>query len=219
MREDVGVNHVELSLNLVAADVVDRAGVFVDDQVFCRGRKPAVGGGGVSGGKPPQRCRWRREGTSPSSPCMAPWLGPTPGSCGRPAPGAPPSDTWGVRSRSHTSSANTPPPPERLPAQLLVLAHALDKLLRRTLDDDEHRSGVGGGADLLGADLRDGGDESADGRGGGGARQSEGHLFPSVRHTATVLQGCDERSDGRGAPGGEGGGGQNGGVNVDSSIS
>lgn len=41
MWEDLGVNHVQLSLNLVASDVVDRADVFVEDQVFCCGWKPA----------------------------------------------------------------------------------------------------------------------------------------------------------------------------------
>lgn len=35
------MDHVELSLNLVTSDVVDRARVFVKDQVFCRRWKPA----------------------------------------------------------------------------------------------------------------------------------------------------------------------------------
>lgn len=39
--KDLRVNHVELRLDLVAADVVDRTRVFVHDQVFRWGRKPA----------------------------------------------------------------------------------------------------------------------------------------------------------------------------------
>lgn len=35
------MDHVELGLNLVTSDVVDRARVFIKDQVFCRRWKPA----------------------------------------------------------------------------------------------------------------------------------------------------------------------------------
>lgn len=39
--KDLRVDHVQLGLDLVAPDVVKRTDVFVEDQVFCRGRKPA----------------------------------------------------------------------------------------------------------------------------------------------------------------------------------
>lgn len=39
--EDLWVDHVELSLDHVAPDVVYRADVLVEDQVFCGGREPA----------------------------------------------------------------------------------------------------------------------------------------------------------------------------------
>lgn len=41
LREDLRVDHVQLRLDLVAPDVVDRGHVFVQDQMFCRGWKPA----------------------------------------------------------------------------------------------------------------------------------------------------------------------------------
>ena len=41
LREDLGVDHVQLGLDLVTPDVVDRADLFVEDQVFRRGREPA----------------------------------------------------------------------------------------------------------------------------------------------------------------------------------
>lgn len=44
LREDLWVDHVQLSLDLVAPDVVGRAHVLVQDQMFCRGRKPATSG-------------------------------------------------------------------------------------------------------------------------------------------------------------------------------
>lgn len=40
LREDLRVDHVQLRLDLVAADVVDGGHVFVQDQMFRRGRKP-----------------------------------------------------------------------------------------------------------------------------------------------------------------------------------
>lgn len=39
--KDLWVNHVQLSLDLVTSDVVDHKDVFIKDQVFCCGRKPA----------------------------------------------------------------------------------------------------------------------------------------------------------------------------------
>lgn len=42
MREDVGVDHVELRLDLVAADVVGGAGVLVQDQVLGAGWEPVT---------------------------------------------------------------------------------------------------------------------------------------------------------------------------------
>lgn len=39
--KDLRVDHVQLGLDLVAPDVVGRTDVFVEDQVFRRGRKPA----------------------------------------------------------------------------------------------------------------------------------------------------------------------------------
>lgn len=38
--KDLRVNHVELRLNLVASDVVDRAHLFVEDEMLGRGWKP-----------------------------------------------------------------------------------------------------------------------------------------------------------------------------------
>lgn len=40
LREDLRVDHVELGLDLVAPDVVDRGHVFVQDQMFRRGWEP-----------------------------------------------------------------------------------------------------------------------------------------------------------------------------------
>lgn len=65
LREDLRVDHVELGLDLVAPDVVDRGHVLVQDQVFRPGRKPAKAKRTVP---TPTILRKREGGDSPTSP-------------------------------------------------------------------------------------------------------------------------------------------------------
>lgn len=97
LREDLRVDHVQLGLDLVAPGVVDRGHVFVQDQMFRRGWKPAKAKQTV----PTPTILREREGgdrqTSPSSSCTDRCSERALGRCAPPAlrrPRGLPSDIW-----------------------------------------------------------------------------------------------------------------------------
>lgn len=94
------MDHVELGLNLVTSDVVDRARVFIKDQVFCRRWKPAET---QTTECSVDKMLWQnifrqREKlqTSPSTSCIGLFSKQTLESCGPPTQQGPPSHLSGI---------------------------------------------------------------------------------------------------------------------------
>lgn len=85
LREDLWVDHVQLGLDLVAPDVVDRGHVFVQDQMFRRGWKPAKAKRTVPMPAPLRKRDRGGSQTSPSRSCTHLCSGRTLGRCAPPA--------------------------------------------------------------------------------------------------------------------------------------
>lgn len=96
-REDLRVDHVQLSLDLVAPDVMGRAHVFIQDQMFRPGWKPTKTRPTGQMVTFLHKCDLQKGQTSPSRSCIDPCSGPALGPRAPPAPGRPrtlPSDIW-----------------------------------------------------------------------------------------------------------------------------
>lgn len=93
------MDHVELGLNLVTSDVVDRARVFIKDQVFCGRWKPAET---QSTECSVHKMLWQKFSdreklqTSPSTSCIDLFSKQTPESCGPPTQQGHPSHLSGI---------------------------------------------------------------------------------------------------------------------------
>lgn len=156
LREDLRVDHVQVSLDLMAPGVVGGAHVLVQEQMFCGRWKPTRAEQTGQRQSVFPNLDLKVEPLHPGLVLIRVQdplrgyvhhqhrgvLGPS-----RLIPGGDARLDTLLRLRVGGAGVEAPPP------QLLVGTHGLHKRLRRTLQNDEDGSGLGGRADLLGSDL------------------------------------------------------------------
>lgn len=150
------MDHVQLRLDLVAADVVDGGHVFVQDQMFRRGREPGRAKRTVPAATVSQTWTWTVQPVHPGPVLVrlqdALWDHVDHQRCGvlgasRLVPG--PDEPLRTGLGSDPLSRYASPP------QLLVGGHGVHKGLGRTLHHQEGGARVGGRAHLLRSDLEE----------------------------------------------------------------